>query len=80
MYQYSTPCPPRNATNAVHSRYGCLPRAEASEYAVMSDSEETDASVRIWRVERVWMWASAREALEAEGRRAREGSVIVVRL
>jgi hypothetical protein len=49
-------------------------------YAVMSDSEETDASVRIWRVERVWMWASAREALEAEGRRAREGSVIVVRL
>jgi hypothetical protein len=46
----------------------------------MSDSEETDASVRIWRVERVWMWARAREALEAEGRRARDGSVIVVRL
>jgi hypothetical protein len=46
----------------------------------MSDRDETDARVRIWRVERVWMWASAREAFEAEGRRAREGSVIVVKL
>jgi hypothetical protein len=46
----------------------------------MSESDETDARVRIWRVERVWMWASAREALEADGRKAREGSVIVARL
>jgi hypothetical protein len=80
LYQYSTPWPPRNAASAVHSKYGCLPRAEASEYAVMSESEETEARVSIWRVERVWMVERAREALEAEGRRAREGRVMVVRL
>ena len=57
-----------------------MPRAEASEYAVMSESEATEARVRIWRVERVWMLDRARAALEAEGRRAREGSAIVVRL
>lgn len=45
-----------------------------------SESEEMDASVRIWRVERVWMEERAREALAAEGRSASEGSVIVVRL
>jgi hypothetical protein len=44
----------------------------------MSDREEMDARVRICRVDRVWMVASVRAAREAEGRRAREGRVIVV--
>lgn len=57
-----------------------MPRAGAREYAVMSESEATEARVRIWRVERVWMQDRARAAFEAEGRRAREGRVIVVRL
>jgi hypothetical protein len=46
----------------------------------MSESDETDARLSIWRVERVWIADRAREALEAEGRRASEGRVIVVRL
>lgn len=57
-----------------------MPRAEASEYAVMSESEATEARVSIWRVERTWMLDRARAAFEAEGRRARDGRVIVVRL
>ena len=46
----------------------------------MSESDATDARVSIWRVERIWMLDRARAAFEAEGRRARDGRVIVVRL
>jgi len=57
-----------------------LPRDDARLYAVMSDREETDARVRICRVDEVWMVDRVRDALEAEGRRARDGRVIVARL
>lgn len=57
-----------------------MPRAEASEYAVTSDSDEIDARVRIWRVERVCMLDKARDAFEADGRRASDGRATVVRL
>ncbi len=37
------------------------------------------ARVRIWRVEAVWMVIRVREARDAEGRRARDGRVMVLR-
>lgn len=43
------------------------------------DREEMEARVRMRAVERSWMVARARAAREAEGRRAREGRVIVER-
>lgn len=49
-------------------------------YAVMREREEMDASVRIWRVDFVWMVERVREAREAEGRRARDGRVMLVRV
>jgi len=48
--------------------------------AVRSDSDEMEARVRICRVDRVWIVASVRAAREAEGRRARDGRVMVVRV
>lgn len=44
----------------------------------MRDSDEMEARVRICRVDFVWMVERVREAMEAEGRRAREGRVMVV--
>lgn len=46
----------------------------------MSEREETAARVSIWRVEAVWMVERVRAAVDADGRRAREGNVMVVRL
>lgn len=43
----------------------------------MSEREEMEAKVRTWRVVAVWSWVRVREAEEAVGRRAREGSVMV---
>ena len=57
-----------------------MPRGEAKLYAVIRDKEEREARVRIWRVEVVWMVVRVREAREAEGRRARDGRVMVERL
>jgi hypothetical protein len=46
---------------------------------VVRASDETEARVRMRRVARSWMVSRARAARAAEGRRAREGSVIVER-
>lgn len=78
LYQYSTPWPPMNATRAVHSRYGWRPRGEARLNAVIRESDETEASVRMCRDDCVWMVARVRAAREAEGRSARDGRVMVV--
>lgn len=43
----------------------------------MRDREAMDAKVRTCRVVAVWIWVRVREAEEAVGRSAREGSVIV---
>jgi len=48
-------------------------------YAARSDSDEMEARVRICRVDLVWMVVSVRDASEAEGRRASEGSVVLDR-
>lgn len=78
LYQYSTPWPPMKATSAVHSKYGWRPRGEARVKAVMSDNEEMEANVRICRVDCVWIVERVREARDAEGRRARDGRVMLV--
>lgn len=49
-------------------------------YAVMSDSDDTDARVRIWRVDFVWMMDRVCDAFAAEGSSARDGRVMVLRL
>ena len=48
--------------------------------AVMRDKDEMEARVRMCRVDCVWMVASVREAREAEGRSARDGRVMFVRV
>ena len=57
-----------------------MPRGDASEYAVSSERDEMVARVRIWRADFVWIVVRVREARAAEGRRARDGSVILVRV
>ena len=57
-----------------------MPREDANEYAVSSDRDEIVARVRIWRVDFVWIVVRVREAREAEGRRARDGRVMLVRV
>ena len=46
----------------------------------MRERELIEARVRMWRVERSWMVLRVRRARAAEGRRAREGRVMEVRL
>lgn len=80
LNQYSTPWPPMKETSAVQRRYGCRPRGEASVNAVMSEREEMEANVRIWRVDFVWMVESVREARDADGSSARDGRVMLVKV
>lgn len=53
---------------------------DARVKAVSREIEETEARERIWRVDFSWMSERVRAARAAEGRTAREGRVIVVRL
>jgi len=57
-----------------------LPRGDARLYAVIRDNEETEARVRRWRVDLVWIVERVRDARAAEGRTAREGRAMVLRL
>ena len=57
-----------------------MPRGEARVYAVRREREEMEAKLRICRVDFVWIVESVRDASEAEGRRARDGSVMLVRV
>jgi len=57
-----------------------LPREEESEYAVSNERDEMVARVRICWVDFVWIVVRVREAREAEGSRARDGRVMLVRV
>ena len=57
-----------------------MPRGDARLYAVIRDNEETEARVRRWRVDLVWIVERVRDARAAEGRTAREGRAMVLRL
>jgi len=57
-----------------------LLRREERVNAVIKDREEMEARVRAWRVVEVWRAVRVRFAAVALGRRARVGSVRVVRV